>query len=250
MNNDWTGTFAPMVKAILHGQNPYDVNAYYYVNPPWLFLPLLPVFWAPWWLAMFFPAAILTYGAYKRRNPWIILIVATSFPFIALSIYANIDWVVLLGVILRGPVGAILVTSKPQAGAFSILADLKERKTWRDRAWFLLPLAVVVLVSTILFPNWLETMLGTPNRIGERNASLFPYTIPLGVAALWWCWRKADPIFGVIGSLALSPYLYIHSTVPLLFLLTERDWRLGVLGSVLTWSVVLLNVAGVTSIVF
>jgi hypothetical protein len=248
MLNDWNEAFAPMVRAILNGRSPYDRPGWNY--PPWLFLPLLPVFWVPWWLAMFFPAAILGYGAYRQRKIWIIPIVATSFPFIALSLYANVDWVVLLGLIIRGRVGAILVTTKPQAGAFSILADLKERKSWRDRAWFLLPLAVIALVSTIIFPNWIEAMLGTPTRIPERNASLFPYTIPLGLAALWWCWRKADPIFGVIASLALSPYLYIHSTVPLLFMLADRDWRLGVLGNVVTWGVVLLSLAGVIPIVF
>lgn len=249
MNNDWTQTFAPMVKAILSGQNPYT-SVYHYVNPPWLLLPLLPIFWAPWWLAMLFPMAVLVFGAWQRRNPWLILIVATSFPFIALSIYANVDWVVLLGIIIRGPTGTILVTTKPQAGAFSIIADLKEKPNWRRRVVFLIPLAVVVTVSTFFFPNWLFSMLDTPNLVPERNVSLFPYTIPLGLLALWLCWRQAEPIWGVVASVSLSPYLYIHSLTPLLFLLTDRDCRWGIIGSALTWVVVLLNVSGVIHIVF
>jgi hypothetical protein len=248
MNNDWSRAFAPMVQGILHGHSPYDTPGYNY--PPWLFLPLLPLFWVPWWLAMFFPAAVLTFAAWQRRKPWLIPIVATSFPFIALSIYANVDWVVLLGLIIRGPVGAILVTTKPQAGAFSIVADLKERKRWRERIRLLLPLFIVAAVSTLIFPHWITAMLGTPDRIPERNASLFPYSIPLGIAALWLCWRKADPIWGVVASVSLSPYLYIHSVMPLLFLLADRDWRLGMLGNGLTWLVVFLSLVGVIPIVF
>jgi hypothetical protein len=249
MNNDWTRTFAPMVKAVLKGQNPYT-SVHHYVNPPWLLLPLLPVFWAPWWLAMLFPTAVLVFGAWQHRKPWLIPIVGLSFPFIALSIYANVDWVVLLGLIIRGPAGPILVTAKPQAGAFSMLADLKERAGWYKRALFLLPFAIVVMVSTMIFPNWLFSMLDTPNLVPERNVSLFPYTIPFGLIALWLCWRRADPLWGVVASVSLSPYLYIHSVTPLLFLLADRDYRLGIAFGGLTWAVVLLSTFGAIHIAF
>lgn len=243
MKNDWTEIFAPMVWAILTGKNPYDVVENF-VNPPWLFLPLLPVAWAPWWLASLFPLIVLLWIAWKRRKPWMILIVATSFPFIVLSAYAIVDWVVLIGVYIRGPIGAILVSTKPQAGGLAVLADLKKAETWRERAKLLLPVMIVALFFTLLYPNWIAVALTTPNIAAERNISLFPYSIPVGLVALWLCWRDADPLWGTLASLTLSPYFGMQSLVPFLVLLTDRDWRLGVGASLGLWGVVVLVVLG------
>lgn len=245
--NDWDRTFRPMVRMIWQRMNPYENMLY--VNPPWLWLPLAPLFWVPWWLAMAFAPAILIYGAWRARKPYLIAIVGTSFPFIALTVYANVDWVAWLGIIMGGSVGAVLNTTKPQVGMFSILADLSERKAWRQRVLMLLPVTIIAIVSTFIFPMWIATMFGTTEIAPERNATLFPWLVPLGLYGLWRAWKDEDRIWGVGATLCLAPYFYIASATPFLFLVAERNWKWGVALNLASWAFVGLVVLDVIPVV-
>ncbi|MEO1665979.1 MAG: hypothetical protein AAFU54_15180 [Chloroflexota bacterium] len=237
--NDWDQTFLPMVRAVWAGQNPYDLV---YVNPPWLFLPLAPFFWVPWWLAMAFTPLVLIWASVRARKPYLLAIVGTSFPFIALTVYANIDWVAWIGIVLGGSVGAVLNSAKPQVGVFSILADLKNAETWRKRAIMLAPAAVIALISTIIYPEWISAMFGQLDIGPERNATLFPWLLPLGIYALWRTWRDGDRLWGVGATLCIAPYYYIASITPFLFLVADRNWKWGVALNVLSWVFVILVV--------
>src|SRR5688572_19525215 len=94
MNNDWVESFAAAAQAILHGQNPYVV-APSFVSPPWTLIFLSPLVWVPWWLAMLLPTVALVVLAVQRRKPYLILLVGTSFSFIALigSLLTAVKWV-------------------------------------------------------------------------------------------------------------------------------------------------------------
>lgn len=185
--------------------------------------------------------------AFHRKKPYLIAIVGTSFSFIALSIYGNIDWLVMIGLVVGGPLGILLATVKPQAGALAFVAELKDKKL-KEIVRFLLPVALVVVISTIIYPNWLSHMFTIRGFGSHRSLSLFPYSVPLGLWALWHSWRKGDQLWGVFGTLCLSPYLYIHSLTPLLFLAADRHWKLGVFLNALTWIIVALILAGVLKI--
>lgn len=244
--NDWDQTFLPMVRAVWRGQNPYDLV---YLNPPWLFLPLAPFFWVPWWLAMAFAPLVLVYGAWKARKPYLIAVVGTSFPFLALTVYANVDWVAWLGIIMGGSVGAVLNTTKPQVGMFSILADLSKRETWRERFMLLLPLLVIVVISTLILPMWISAMFQADAVGPERNATLFPWLVPIGVYALWRAWKDEDRLWGVGATLCIAPYFYIASVTPFLFLVAERSWKWGLALNAASWvfvALVVLDVIPVT----
>lgn len=242
--NDWDTFFVPAVRAFLEGQSPYSVEGFF--NPPWLVFLLTPLAWAPPGLAMLFPSLALLLAAHRRRKPWLIPIVGLSFPFLAASVYANIDWLPMLGLAYGGAAGPLLVTVKPQAAGLAVIAFFR-----RQGARALLPLAAAVALGFILWPGWPADMLAGDILSAEgRNLSLFPYTLPLGIAAVWLAWRRGSLLWGCVASLSLAPYYYIHSLLPLLFILANRKWWLGVLGALGSWGIVALSLAGVISLEF
>jgi hypothetical protein len=245
--NDWDTCFALATLVVLGGGNPYMSIPYYY-NPPWMTFVLAPIAWLPPVLAMALPLAALTYAAYKVRKPWLILLVGTSYPFVAQSLYANVDWIVLVGVVMKGPLGAILMTTKPQTGGLAFIAELRE-KTWRQRLFFVVPLAVVIGISTLMFPEWMDRILHPTILIaGNRNFSFFPYSLVLFPFALYFCWKRSDPLWGVVASLCVAPYYYVHSYLAFIFLLSDRNWKWGLALSVVLWGVFALVYTGVLNL--
>jgi hypothetical protein len=244
--SDWERLFHLALNYFVSGRSPYAIEGIF--NPPWAFVILAPFVWLTGLLPNLLPLIALIYAAYTKRKSYLIPIVALSFPFVALTFYANLDWLVLLGTLTTGQSSLFLLTTKPQAGALAFVAQLKS-KTWRQRLMFFVPIIAAALFFLILYPDWVSNTLfafGYDQRI--RNFSLFPYTIPLAIPLLWWCYQREDPLYGVLATLCLAPYYYVHSYVPALFLIANRNWKLGVALAVLSWVVVFLIRAGVIAI--
>lgn len=242
--NDWDKTYIAGALAFLSGHDPYSYTKLF-ASPPYSLGFLIPLAWVPPGLAMIFPMLALLYLSIRFRKRYLLPVVGMSFPFIACSVYANIDWMIMIGVAIGGQLGVILDTIKPQGGVFAIVAEIAKRETLKERVRLLWPLTVCVIISIPLLGSWLHWMLviGEANN-GIRNFSLFPYTIPLGIVALWLAWKKKEPIWGCVASLALSPYFYIHSALPLVFLLAKKDWKLGLAATLVSWAIVALIIWG------
>ncbi|MFN8372429.1 MAG: hypothetical protein U0694_06085 [Anaerolineae bacterium] len=241
--SDWDRLFRLALIYLLSGRSPYAIEGIF--NPPWTFVVLVPAVWLPGLLPNLLPAAALIFAAYRKRKSYLIPIVGLSFPFVALVFYANLDWLVLLGTLTQGSTSLFLLTTKPQAGALAFVAQLKG-KTWRQIMLMFAPLVALSLVFLALYPDWLQNTLVALNddqRI--RNFSLFPYTVPLALPLLWRCYQRQDVLYGVLATLCLAPYYYVHSYVPALFLIAERNWKLGLALSILSWVVVLLIRQGI-----
>lgn len=248
--NDWSNTFQAALRLLLQGENPYNYTAEIaYLNPPWLLPIIMPLVWVPWWLMICVPAIILVVAAFRRRKPYLIAVVGLGFPFLAMSLYGNVDWVVWVGILVAGKWGMLLVSTKPQAGLFYFVGEMKS-KTWRERFVYFVPAGVAAVIGTIIFPNWIEAFFAADSIGPERNATLFPFTIPFGVYALWRAWRDEDVLWGVFATLMIAPYYYIHSVVPFHFLLADRNWRWGVGFSAATWGLVALVLLDIVPIVF
>ena len=246
MNNDWSIYFVPATRAFLSGQNPYTFVPGY-ASPPWTLGLLAPLVWLPPLLAMALPLLALLYLSIRRRKPYLLALVGLSFPFIAGSVYANIDWLVMLGVAIGGPLGVILDTVKPQAGVFAILAEVSARKKTASRLLLILPLCLLALVSIPLWSGWLHNIVSVGGH-QDRSLSLFPYSLPLGIVALYLAWRRKSPLWGCIASLSIAPYWYIHSLMPLLFLVADRNWRAGLALNAASWLLVGLIISGIVPV--
>ena len=92
-----------------------------------------------------------------------------------------------------------------------------------------MPLAVVVAVSTLLWPSWLGIMLSPANEGLGWNVSLIPWSIPVAVAVIGYLATTEGPqllrerLSILIGPL-VSPYLGLYSWWPALGALTSRPW--------------------------
>lgn len=244
--SDWDRLFRLALEYFLSGRSPYAVEGIF--NPPWTFVFLAPFVWLSGLLPNLLPAAALIYAAYKQRKSYLIPIVGLSFPFAALVFYANLDWLVLLGTLTQGTTSLFLLTTKPQAGVLAFVAQLKG-KSWRERVLLFAPLLAATLIFLVLYPDWVSNTLFALNLDQRvRNFSLFPYSFPLAIPLLWRCYQRQDPLYGVLATLCLAPYYYVHSYVPALFLITARNWKLGAALSVLSWVVVYLIRQGVIPI--
>lgn len=225
-------------RAVLELHNPYAVNGFF--NPPWLLLLLTPLSALPSGLAH----ALLMLGAFVciplvARRLGASVLAATA---LALSIPAldglhqvNIDGIVLLGLLVPPQWGLFLLLLKPQIGAAMVpfyLVESWHRGGWKEIVPTFLPLALVSLISFAIFGNWLG---GTGNlRDAFWNNSLFPYSIPVGLALFVHSIEKRDWRFALPASPCLSPYVGLSSWSCALLPLLKND-RLMVAASVGTW---------------
>jgi hypothetical protein len=93
----------------------------------------------------------------------------------------------------------------------------------------------------LLYPGFFRYVTTFNVRLAEVSTfSLFPYSLPLVPPLLWLAYRRADPLYGVLASLCLSPYLMFWSVVPAMFLIAQRNWKWGLVVNLLTWVVVAL----------
>jgi hypothetical protein len=127
---------------------------------------------------------------------------------------ANIDWIPLLGATLPTRWGLLLVLVKPQVGAFVAVYWLYD--SWRSGGIRRVisdftPITIVLVVSFVLFGFFPSAMLRTPTM--SWNASLFPYTIPLGLVLIVSAFRKRKTRFALAAAPCLSPYLALHSWI-------------------------------------
>ncbi|MBI5667576.1 MAG: hypothetical protein HZC41_06175 [Chloroflexi bacterium] len=255
LKTDWVQYFLPAIELLLRGVDPYQ--SVYIVNPPWTFFMLAPVGLLPHSLAVVIgavlPVLALVYAAWKVRKPYLIAIVGLTFPFIYLCVYGNLDWMVLLGVLGANSLSPFLLTVKPQAGALvlvSLLGRLKG-KSWQAYARVFGPFLVIGSLLLLLFPGFMGYLTTFNVRLAEvATFSLFPYTLPLVPPLLWLAYRRADPLYGTLASLCISPYFLFWSVVPTLFLIASRNWKWGIIANLLTWVVVALVLLDVITFQF
>jgi hypothetical protein len=212
---DWEKAYYPAARELLSGRNPYDVYGYY--NAPWTLLPILPLAILPVELGraafMLLSLAGFGYSAYKLgAKPLSLGAFLASPPVMHCLLNASVDWMPLLGFVLPPRIGLFLVVIKPQVGSTIALFWLVE--AWREGGWrqvvrVFWPVTMALLLSFVLFGLW-------PFR-AERlvdlwwNASLWPASIPVGLALLAAALRTRNKRFAMGAAPCLSPYVLLHS---------------------------------------
>lgn len=197
---DWDETFRPAMLAWLAGGNPY-AGAYPLYNPPWVLLPLLPFAVLPPALgrAALLLASLAAFAAVAKRFGASPLAMALFlFTVLVWDSYTlgNVEWLVMLGLIVPRPAGMVLLAIKPQAGAAVMVfyaVEAFRAGGIRGLVRLLFPLASVGALSLAVFGLWpLESMRYLAFRGEPMNYSFFPYAVPVGLALLIHALRKRD----------------------------------------------------------
>jgi hypothetical protein len=218
---DWVCVFRPAVITLFHGHTPYTGL---YFNPPWILLLLSPLALLPSELgaaaiAVICAAAFAVAGARLGMSK-------TSLLFLTFNLFmwldarqGNIDWLVALGAILPPQIGLFLVVTKPQAGIAIVIfwfIEALRQGGIRQAIRVFAPVTVAYLLSFILFgwwiipPGWL-----VPHQL---NYSLWPVSLPIGLALLAVALKKRDIRRAITASPFLSPYVL------------TMTWSLAILG--------------------
>jgi hypothetical protein len=126
----------------------------------------------------------------------------------------NVDWLAALGFVMPPQIGLFFIAIKPQIGI--AVAPFWLIEAWREGGWkqafkTFVPFTMVFLLSLLIYGLWpLE-----PFRVNVTevffNASLWPLSIPVGLALFVTSIRKRRIEYAMAASPCLSPYVLFYS---------------------------------------
>ena len=214
---DWHGAFRPAALEVLHGHSPFNADGFYHA--PWGIIPLIPLAVLPEPIGRALLALIslvsYAYVAYKLgARPIAIAFLLVSPPVLHLIINGNLDWMAAIGFILPPQWGLFFIAIKPQMGI--AVAPFWLIEAWRQGGLKLTiktfaPFTAVLLLSFALFGLW--PLGATRTTDLWWNASLWPVSIPVGLALFVASIRKRKIEYAMAASPCLSPYVLLHSWV-------------------------------------
>jgi hypothetical protein len=245
---DWRDVYRRAALDLLHGRNPHDTLQPRFLNPTWILLPILPIAALPMELggAIFLVASLgsFAYAAYRLgATPIAMGAFILAPPVMHCVLNGNIDWIPLLGVTMPPQIGLFFVTAKPQIGAPIVLFWLVE--TWRGGGWrevarVFAPVTVALGITILLFGVWFLDWTGQPGQ--WWNASLFPYSVPVGLSLVYASLRTRDIRFALPAGPCLSPYVLFHSWSAAVIAVVHRQ-RWAILVSAALWILLLVRAA-------
>lgn len=234
---DWDGVFLVVARSPLH---PYIPEPF--INPPWMAIFLAPFGFVSLHAAKAVNSAlcvtlILALVVSRKGDRFSVLMILTSFPFIAMVANGGLDWVNAIGFLAGGGIGTFIVLAKPQSGSMAfvswfISSDRKLR--------FFLVTAVLLAATFLVWGAWPLDMLRNVTAMRERavglnswNSAPFPFLVPIGIWLLWLSAKNRDEFLGALATYCLVPYFAISSLVIAYALLCAKHRRLALV----TWTV-------------
>jgi len=216
---DWYMTFRPATLAFLSGKTPYENLEAPFPGAPWALLPLIPMALLPENMGRGFlfvvSLAAFAYTAFRLGGkPLALGVFLASPPVLHCLLNSNLDWMPLLGFILPPPVGLFFLAVKPQVGSVVALFWLVEawrRGKWKETIRVFGPVTAALILSFLIYGWWPLNMIKATEYTLWWNASLWPWSIPVGLifAALALWRRKIN--YAMIASPCLSPHVLLHS---------------------------------------
>jgi hypothetical protein len=240
---DWDRHYVPAIQALVAGRSPYAGTGF--VNPPWALLPLLP-FAADVTAgrAALFVLALGVYAVVAVRwgaSPVALGLFLVSPTVLHTLLNGNLEWLVLLGLLLPPRWGLFLVLVKPQVGAG--VAVWWTAEAWRAGGWHgmirtVSPVTAALATSLVLFGLWPLRAAGHPGQ--SWNASLWPWSLPLGLGLLVYGVWKRDVRAALAAAPFFSPYVLLHAWTGAVLALVGRTWALAIVVLGL-WGVIFLE---------
>jgi hypothetical protein len=233
---DWSVFYQPATLEMLHGHSPYSVM--YFQNPPWIVVLFIPFALLPLRLgsSLLFVANLAAFAivAYRlKAKPWGLFFFLLSFPVFACLWEGQIDGLLTLGLLMPQWLGLFLLLAKPQLGIG--IAVFWVFQAWKEGGWqkvlrIFSPVAFAFIISFVIFGLY---PLRNPDDYLTKiqNFSMWPVSIPFGVAFLLFSVRKKDERLAMISSPLLSPYVQ------------PQSWSIAILGVVHEYEVAILTIS-------
>jgi hypothetical protein len=211
---DWVQWFRPATLEFISGHSPYTIEGFF--NPPWTLIPFIPFAFLPERISSLLLVDIgllcFLYVLYKLKIRPIIALVFLLFPTTLVVLHTvNIEWLVMLGLVMPPQIGLFFVMIKPQVGIalaiYWLVVTPHKIKTF-------LPVVLASLISVAVYRDWLPKMLIRGNKTGYYGTfdiSFFPYLVPLGLVFLVIAIRKHKDSFAYMASPFLAPYIGANS---------------------------------------
>ena len=216
---DWRDTYRPATLALLSGKSPYSIDIFF--AAPWGLIPLIPFALLPVNLgrAILFLIGISSFAFTAHRlgaKPPALIAFLLSPPVAHCLLNSNIEWLPLLGFIMPPQIGLFFIVIKPQIGIGVGLFWLIE--AWRSGGFreairVFLPVSLAISISFIIFGLWPLRFSDTLTLARAYNASLWPSSIPIGLALLVASIHKRNIKYAMASSPCLSPYVLLHAWV-------------------------------------
>ncbi|NMB55461.1 MAG: hypothetical protein GYA15_12225 [Leptolinea sp.] len=235
---DWKNTIRPGALAVITGATPYIRVTR--CLPPWIYLLVSPIAVLPPELgaAIMF---VLTYMVYAfilyrlKASPWVIAaFLCNTFVFINAK-NGNVDFLAALGFLLPPQIGLFLVLSKPQVGigmAFFWFIEAWRVGKLREIVRIFAPVVIAYFISFLFYGLWpLMVMNMTENAF---VATLWPFSIPLGLLLLYKSIRERNSLFAMSASPFLAPYVNITSYAVTLIPFVTQPWLMPIIAA-LSW---------------
>jgi len=215
---DWMNTYRPATRALLAGKSPYEEVDIYFAAP-WTLIPLIPLALLPVSVgrSILFLCTIAAFGytaiRLKAKPPATIAFLLSP-PVMHCLLNANVEWLPVLGFVLPPQIGLFFISVKPQIGFAVGLFWLVE--SWRSggireviRVFW--PVTTALLLSFIVFGVWPLRWQNTLSLTRSYNASLWPWTIPVGLGLIAASLRTRNIKYAFPASPCLSPYVLFHA---------------------------------------
>lgn len=239
----WWDQRETFTQAAFHLGDPY---ALIWPYVPWTALFMAPFGWLPVSLAVLAQLIILFGGLtaliYKYDGGfWAVVITLTSALAFDSAIELNLEWIVVLGLLLPREWSGPFLLVKPQA-ALGYWFGFK----WRDLVYGTLVTLLVMVVSFVLWPGWPLAMwekiqIYTLANSGVKvNISLTKgltawVSYPLGAVLAYFAVRRKDVVLGILAWQFFVPYATLYGYLLVLALVASRWWWAALLVSAALW---------------
>ncbi len=224
---------------------PYD--AYGFVHPIWVVILSYPFRWLPLEIStlvqslIYFIAlalVVIKFGGNRRA----ILITLLSFPSLDAVLQMNVDWLVIIGMLLPVWMSGPFILAKPQLGIGYYLGIHP-----RDSLKALLMMFAVFAVTVSIWGWWPVIIF---ERVSDASIGRFFNIAPiqyLGVLSIaisiilgGFAFYRKDVPLGILASLFFTPYISAYSFPLMLGMLAIRSQRLALVIIIAYWVVIAL----------
>ncbi len=241
----WSDQRRTFTQAVHHLADPYSALVWPYV--PWAVIPLIPFGLLPVWLAVLLQM-ILYFGLLAalvfrfEGGLAAVLIVLTSAIAFDTALEINLEWMVVIGLLVPPVWSGPLLLVKPQAALGAWLG-------FAPRDWLRGGLVVLAVVAAalLIWPGWVGGMIADiqANTLGDWGARIniaFSNLMPrplswgIGVALAILALRRRDPVIGVFAWQFVVPYATFYGIMPVFALFASRWPRLALIVSLTLWA--------------